>query len=207
MNLLAIDTTTEICSVAALSGDQWFEHTRSAPRLHNRLVLEMVDNVLGGAGLAVRELDLVAFGAGPGSFTGVRIGAAVSQGIALATRARVTPVPSAEVAAEIQRRTAGRRGEIDIVRKSRADWFYRARYELSDAKARCVDFDHLVAAAQIGEHAVDGDRFAASARIVGLLALARHARGDTVEAAFAQPYYVDGDSPWQPSVGPVRGDR
>ena len=81
MNLLAMDTTTEICSVAAFSGDQWFEHTRSAPRLHNRLVLEMVDNVLGGAGLAVREVDLVAFGAGPGSFTGVRIGAAVRKAL------------------------------------------------------------------------------------------------------------------------------
>ena len=198
MNLLAIDTTTDICSVAVHRGGQWFEHTRSAPRLHNRLVLAMVDEVLGSAGLPTRQIDAIAFGAGPGSFTGVRIGAAVAQGMALAASASVIPVPSSHVAAETQRRLAGRRGEIDIARKSRAGWLYRARYELSDASARCIEFDRLVAASVIDDRTVDGDRLAVSAAIVGRLALRE--RENAVEAAFAQPFYVDGDSPWQPGA-------
>ena len=203
MNLLAIDTTTDVCSTAVHRENQWFEHTRFAPRLHNRHVLTMVDGVLESASLGTEEIDLIAFGAGPGSFTGVRIGAAVSQGIAMAADAKLVRVPSSAVAAETLRRTASRRGEIDIARTSRPGWHYRARYRLHDAGISCIDFDRLfaTAAATPPDDAVDGDQLAISARIVGALALER--RDAAVEAAFAQPYYVEGDSPWQP-VGTPR---
>ena len=205
MNLLAIDTTTDVCSTAVHREDQWFEHTRFAPRLHNRHVLTMVDGVLKSAGLATEEIDLIAFGAGPGSFTGVRIGAAVSQGIAMAADAKLVRVPSSAVAAETLRCTAGRRGEIDIARASRPGWHYLARYRLDDAGVSCIDFDRLFAAtattaAKVPEDAVDGDQLAISARIVGALALER--RAEAVEVPFAQPYYVEGDSPWQPTANP-----
>ena len=196
MNLLAIDTTTDVCALAVHRQNRWFEHNRLAPRLHNRYVLSMIDRVLGAAGMRALDLDLIAFGAGPGSFTGVRIGAAVSQGIALATDAQLIPVANSEVAAEALRRIGGLRGEVDIVRASRPGWRYRARYELGDAGVRCVDFDRLVAAAEVDDNSVDADRIAVSAHIVGTLALRNLA--DAVAPAFAQPHYVDGDSPWQP---------
>lgn len=196
MNLLAIDTTTDVCALAVYRKDRWFEHNRFAPRLHNRHVLSMVDSVLVAAGLTAPGLDLIAFGAGPGSFTGVRIGAAVSQGIALACDAKLVPVANSAVAAETLRRIGGLRGEIDIVRASRPGWRYRARYQLGDNGVHCVDFDRLVATSEVDGNAVDADPFPVSARFVGTLALRDLA--DAVAPAFAQPYYVDGDSPWQP---------
>ena len=197
MNLLAIDTTTDFCALAVHRQDRWFEHNRFAPRLHNRHVLPMVDSVLDAAGIAALDLELIAFGAGPGSFTGVRIGAAVAQGIALASDAKLVPVANSAVAAEALRRIGGLRGEVDIVRASRPGWRYRARYELGDTGVRCVDFDRLVATSEVAENAFDADRLPASAHLVGTLALC--SLDDAVAPAFAQPYYVDGDSPWQPT--------
>ena len=158
----------------------------------------MIDSVLDAAGLAPLELDLIAFGAGPGSFTGVRIGAAVSQGIALAANAKLNPVANSAVAAEALRRIGDLRGEIDIVRASRPGWHYQARYQLSETGVRCVDFDRLIAASAIADHAIDGDQLQVSAHLVGVLALQN--LEDAVAPAFAQPYYVDGDSPWQPTA-------
>lgn len=201
MNLLAIDTTTDVCALAVYRQHRWFEHNRFAPRLHNQHVLSMVDGVLDAAGITALDLDLIAFGAGPGSFTGVRIGAAVSQGIALASDAKVVPVANSAVAAEALRRLGGLRGEVVIVRASRPGWRYRARYELSDSAVRCVDFDRLIAAREVDDNALDADQFPVSAHLVGTLALRNV--DDAVAPAFAQPYYVDGDSPWQPKgIGP-----
>lgn len=84
MNLLAIETATEALSVAVLAGDQVLEHTASVGQRHAELVLGEIDRLLARAGLAVRDLDAVAFGAGPGSFTGLRIACGVAQGIAAA---------------------------------------------------------------------------------------------------------------------------
>lgn len=197
MNLLAIDTTTDVCALAVYRQDRWFEHNRFAPRLHNQHVLSMVDGVLDAAGLTALDLDVIAFGAGPGSFTGVRIGAAVSQGIALASDAKLVPVANSAVAAEGLRRIGGLRGAVDIVRASRPGWFYRARYELDDAGVHCVDFDRLIAATEVDDNVIDGDGFPVSAHAVGTLALRN--LDAALEPAFAQPYYVDGDSPWQPT--------
>ena len=83
MNLLAIETATEACSVALLVGGETHGDHRVEPRGHARLVLPMIDALLAEAGLARTALDGVIFGRGPGSFTGVRIAAAVTQGIAL----------------------------------------------------------------------------------------------------------------------------
>lgn len=83
MNLLAIETATDACSVGLLSGgERLFDH-RVEPRQHSRLVLPMIDALLAEAGLPRSALDGVVFGRGPGSFTGVRVAASVTQGIAL----------------------------------------------------------------------------------------------------------------------------
>ena len=92
MNLLAIDTATEACSAAVLSEGRLHERYQLAPREHNRLILPMVSELLKESGVEPAELDAIAFGCGPGSFTGVRIAAGVAQGIAFGLGLPVIPI-------------------------------------------------------------------------------------------------------------------
>ncbi len=94
MNLLAIETATEACSVALLCGERLIARSQLAPRRHAELLLPMCDEVLAEAGLARAALDAVAVGRGPGAFTGVRLAVSAAQGIALALDIPVLPVSS-----------------------------------------------------------------------------------------------------------------
>ncbi len=94
MNLLAIETATEGCSVALLAGDELVVRSEVAPRRHAELLLPMCDAVLAEAGLSRRSLDAIAVGRGPGAFTGVRLAISAAQGIALALHLPVVPVSS-----------------------------------------------------------------------------------------------------------------
>ncbi|MBY7976437.1 tRNA (adenosine(37)-N6)-threonylcarbamoyltransferase complex dimerization subunit type 1 TsaB [Vibrio fluvialis] len=80
--ILALDTATEACSVALMVGDKLYSRSEVAPRDHTKKILPMVDEVLKEAGVTLQELDALAFGRGPGSFTGVRIGIGIAQGLA-----------------------------------------------------------------------------------------------------------------------------
>lgn len=82
MKLLAIDTATERCSVALIVDECVVERAAETPRGHADLVLPMVEEVLAEAGLTLRQLDGLAYGRGPGAFTGVRIAVGVAQGLA-----------------------------------------------------------------------------------------------------------------------------
>ncbi len=82
LKILAVDTATEACSAALLVGGKLFSRWEEAPRDHTQKILPMVQAVLDEAGLSLAELDAIAFGRGPGSFTGVRIGISVAQGLA-----------------------------------------------------------------------------------------------------------------------------
>lgn len=92
MNLLAVETATEACSAALFSGGRIIERYQVAPQEHNRLILPMIEAVLAEAGLQLAQLDALAFGRGPGSFTGVRIATGVVQGIAFGAELPVVPV-------------------------------------------------------------------------------------------------------------------
>jgi len=81
--ILAVDTSTAACSVALIIGDRVFSKHEILPQKHAHRVLEMVDEVLSEAKVDGKNIDLLAYGEGPGAFTGIRIASGVIQGLAL----------------------------------------------------------------------------------------------------------------------------
>ena len=92
MHLLAIETSTEACSVALWIDGDVRERHEVAPRRHTQLALPWAEELLAEAGIARARLDAIAVGRGPGAFTGVRLAIAVGQGIALALDRPLVPV-------------------------------------------------------------------------------------------------------------------
>lgn len=92
MKILALDTSTEYCSVALLREGRVHAEEVHAGQKHSDLLLPMIDRLLAGAGLCLEEICGIAFGAGPGSFTGLRIACAVAQGLAFGAGKMVVPV-------------------------------------------------------------------------------------------------------------------
>ncbi|EHQ51744.1 peptidase M22 glycoprotease [Ectothiorhodospira sp. PHS-1] len=92
MKLLAIETATEACSAALLLDRDVWVRFEVEPRAHARLILPMMEGLLAEAGLSLGQLDALAFGRGPGAFTGVRIAVGVIQGAAFAADLPVVPI-------------------------------------------------------------------------------------------------------------------
>lgn len=106
MKLLAVETATEACSAALYVDGVISERFELAPRHHTKLILPMIDELMREAGLKPSELDALAFGCGPGSFTGIRIATGVIQGIALGAHLPVVCVSTlAAMAQELFDRT------------------------------------------------------------------------------------------------------
>ena len=132
MKLLAIDTSTEACSAAVLINGELMERYRLAPREHTRLILPMIDELLSESGLKVGGLDAVAFGRGPGAFTGLRIAAGVVQGIAFGADLPVVPVSSLAALAQGGYRESGARRVLAAI-DARIQEVYWAACEFDDA--------------------------------------------------------------------------
>ncbi|CAN5340485.1 tRNA (adenosine(37)-N6)-threonylcarbamoyltransferase complex dimerization subunit type 1 TsaB [soil metagenome] len=107
MKLLAIDTATDACSAAILAGDELIDRHVLAPRAHARLILPMIAELLAETDLRLGDLDAIGFGRGPGSFTGVRIAAGVTQGLALGADLPVVPISDLAVLAQGAMRCRG----------------------------------------------------------------------------------------------------
>ena len=101
MNLLAIETSTETCSVAITVNGEMLERYAHAPRQHATVLLPWVESVLAEAEIGFPALDAIAYSRGPGSFTSLRIGIAVVQGLAWASDLPVIPVSSLAATAQV----------------------------------------------------------------------------------------------------------
>ncbi len=99
-SLLAIDTSTENCSVALVHDGKLTTRDIESPREHSQKLLPFVEEVLDRAGVSLAELDGLVVGAGPGSFTGVRIGVSMAQGLAFSADLPVYPVCSLQALAQ-----------------------------------------------------------------------------------------------------------
>jgi tRNA threonylcarbamoyladenosine biosynthesis protein TsaB len=102
LKILALDTSTEACSVAVVIDGAVYECFELVQQQHSARILPMVQEVLAQAELALTHLDVLAFGRGPGSFTGLRIGAGVIQGLAFGADLPVAPVSSLAALAQGQ---------------------------------------------------------------------------------------------------------
>ncbi|MFE8709738.1 tRNA (adenosine(37)-N6)-threonylcarbamoyltransferase complex dimerization subunit type 1 TsaB [Aeromonas allosaccharophila] len=137
LKILAVDTATEACSAALLVGDKLFSRWEEAPRDHTRKILPMVQAVLDDAGISLSDLDAIAFGRGPGSFTGVRIGIGVAQGLAFGAGVPLIGISTLAAMAQGAYRRDGAEQVLTAI-DARMNEVYFGRYELLDGRMQLV---------------------------------------------------------------------
>lgn len=217
MNILTLDTSSDACSAAVLCDDVCHTEFTVEPRAHTRLILPMIEQVLQQAGMALKDMDALAFGRGPGAFTGVRIAAGVVQGLALAADKPVIAVSTlAALAQQAYREQQAERVLVAV--DARMDEVYWGQYELTgglmqlqgeeqvlaplDAPLPSAGSDWLAVGSGWREYAgVLQPRFSAftdtfltdylpRAQYIAYLAAAGWQRGEAVDAERAQPVYL-----------------
>lgn len=142
MRLLALDTATEACSAAIFSNGVVDERFEIMGRGHAGRLLPMADELLQAAGMAVTELDAIAFGRGPGGFTGLRIAAGVAQGLAAGIGKPVLPVSDLAALAAAGARTEGARRVLACL-DARMGQVYWAAFDCSGVAPVAVTEEHL----------------------------------------------------------------
>lgn len=144
MNLLALETSTEALSVALSIDGEVRERFELAPRRHAELALPWADDLLAQAGLKRSQLDAIAVGRGPGAFTGVRLGIALAQGIALALDRPVVPV-STLAALAMRAVMSGAQSRILAAIDARMGEVYVAAYETTADGLRALSSEVVTA--------------------------------------------------------------
>ncbi|UUY06479.1 tRNA (adenosine(37)-N6)-threonylcarbamoyltransferase complex dimerization subunit type 1 TsaB [Pseudomonas sp. J452] len=212
--LLALDTATEACSVALLHDGKVLSHYEVIPRLHAQRLLPMIQTLLGEAGVELTAVDAIAFGRGPGAFTGIRIAIGVVQGLAFALDRPVLPVSNLAVLAQRALREHGAQ-QVAAAIDARMDEVYWGCYRAEQGEMRLQGVEAVLPPEQASlPRGAAGDWFAAGtgwgtygARIAvqpsgqdggmlphaeDLLQLAGFAwaRGEGLPADQAQPVYL-----------------
>lgn len=131
MIFLALDTSTEACSVALSYHGQLLALDEVCPQQHSKRILPMVQQVLADAGVSLSQLNGIMFGRGPGSFTGVRIGVSVAQGLAFGVDVPVYGVSTLAAMAQAAAQLKGSRQVIAAIDARMAE-VYLAAYALDE---------------------------------------------------------------------------
>lgn len=216
MKLLAIETATEACSAALyIDGEVSLRYEVQA-RKHSELILPMMDSLLAEAEIKLTSLDALAFGRGPGAFTGVRIATGVVQGAAFGADLPVVPVSTLATLAQRHYRENGHM-QLLAAFDARMGELYWGGYRVLDGLAQEVIADQVARPEEVvlptdsgwhgvgtgwetyadilstrmqdGLESITSDLYC-SAHDVALLAVAGFARGDVVPANQALPVYL-----------------
>lgn len=144
MKILAIETSTRNCSVALRTLQQTFHRSKLATREQSQLILPMINELLLEAGITLDQLDAIALSVGPGSFTGLRLGMGVAQGLAFAKHIPVIPVSSLAVWAQSAYRTVGAK-QIMVAVNAYMGEVYLGRYKIDNqGVALIIEPDALI---------------------------------------------------------------
>jgi tRNA threonylcarbamoyladenosine biosynthesis protein TsaB len=211
LNILAIETSTEYCSVALWQDGVVSARSEKVGQKHSEVLMAMVDAVLQDAGCKIKQMDGIAFGKGPGSFTGVRIACGVTQGLAFGVDVNVVGVCTLQALAE-----ASGRDKVITVLDARMGELYLAAYRRQGDAWQTVVEPCLCKAEDAPDVEGDGwfgcgsgfavneslqQRYAAQmdgmdaeavpqADAVVRLAAVEFAQGNAVDAALALPLYL-----------------
>jgi len=156
MIILALETATEACSAALFIDGEVRERFQIAPRGHSDLILPMIDELFAEAGIGLNRVDAVAFGRGPGAFTGVRIAVGVTQGITFA--ADLPAVPVSTLAAVAQGMDAER---VLVAMDARMNEVYWGAYERNPAGLVIVTGEERISPPEAVALPAPGDWFGA----------------------------------------------
>lgn len=148
MKLLAFETSSRTGSVALHVDGAVRQEMIATPREQTERLLPLSAALLNGAGLALRDLDAIAFGRGPGSFTGLRIAAAAAQGLGLATGLPLLPVSSLAATAQGLWRTHGSSNTLVCV-DARMGEVYWAAFEVRSGLARVVGTEQITGPGEV----------------------------------------------------------
>ena len=153
MKLLAIDCSTERMSLALADGDQRWQHEGAGGAQASAALIPAILGLLDEALLSLKELDAIAFGRGPGAFTGLRTACAVAQGLALGANLRLLPIDTLLMLAhgsrsspslrEAKRRSNPPSDRVLRVLDARMGQVYAAAYELGPDGWRCLQAPSL----------------------------------------------------------------
>lgn len=191
MKLLAIDTSSDACSVAVQVGKEIIEKHVVEPREHTKILVPMIEELLQAAGVALSDLDAVVLGNGPGSFIGMRIGASVAQGICHGAGLRIVPVSSlAAIAAEVICEHGAEK--ILVAQDARMHEIYLGRFHADAGRLPQADNEEVIC--DIGPLTVpDADYVAAGAgwnKYPELLAQNSHLISATAEVIYPRARYL-----------------
>ena len=226
ISLLAIEASTEACSVALRHNGKESEDFRLLPRAHTRYLLPMVDQILSEYGIGLADLDAIGFSAGPGSFTGLRVCAGLVQGLAFAAEKPVVAISTLQAIAQGEADRLGL-AEGDLLLPSidaRMDEIYWGEYRYRNGYAEEVAVDSLRSPESLSLSASENSVFGFGsgwgyasrfgfcdslnnidvdvyphAHAVLKLAIRAYDRGEYMSAEQAQPVYLRDTVAWQKS--------
>ncbi|WP_372738850.1 tRNA (adenosine(37)-N6)-threonylcarbamoyltransferase complex dimerization subunit type 1 TsaB [Neptunomonas sp.] len=146
--ILALDTSTDACSVALHVAGEIREDFRIIPRQHTKQLLPMIQAMLDSAGLKVKDLDAIAFGRGPGSFAGIRIATGVAQGLAYSAELNVLPISTLAAIALAHHLQSGDQ-QVLAALDARMDEVYWAAYRFENGLPVLIGDERVDAPANV----------------------------------------------------------
>ena len=128
--ILAIETSSDACSVAISDGELDYSFHELMPKQHTEALIGVIDELLNSASLDIEDIEAVAVGCGPGSFTGIRLACSTAQGISISQNIRGIVVPSLDILASSLNRTQSAEKIVTII-NANMDRLYLAEYNYS----------------------------------------------------------------------------